>query len=123
MALGDQFPTELVNTTDFAIERPGFNANWSDDVGVPTSILSGVSAIVVPQGGSLLTRDVSGQEVATQELAILPPNIISIPEEKDRATWTDVFGVRQDREVVSVQRLSGIDGYESVVLSLGHRTA
>lgn len=128
MALGDEFPFELANTSDFTVVRPNFSDDYGDETGTPATVVENVSAIVVPTlqsgvgGGSVLTREVGIEELSERQYAILPPTIAALPREKDVASWTDVFGARQDQEVISSQRLSGIDGYESVILILGHRT-
>ena len=122
MALGDCFPSELINTTDLEITRPTFSDEWSDETGTPTVVGTGLSAIVVPSRLAL-TREVDAEETTQLSDVILDP--ITAPAgimEKDVVRWTDFYGTITDAEVQEIERISGVDGLEAVVLKVGRRT-
>ena len=122
MALGDCFPTELINTTDLEITRPTFSEDYSDETGTPAVIGTGLSAIVVPSRLAF-TREVDAEETTQLSDVILDP--ITAPAGilvKDVVSWTDFYGVITDAEVQEIERISGVDGLEAVVLKVGRRS-
>ncbi len=122
MALGDCFPTELINTTDLSIERFAYSDDYSDESGTPTVIGSGLSAIVVPSRLAF-TREVDAEETTRLADVILDP--ITAPadiQQKDVVEWTDFYGTITDAEVQEIERVSGVDGLEFIVLKVGRRS-
>lgn len=122
MALGDCFPTELINTTDLSIRRATFDDEWSDETAAAELVLGqNLSAIVVP-ARRVLTRDVDLEEDTRLADVILSP--LEAPagiQQKDIVRWTDFYGEITDAEVEEIERVSGVDGLESVVLRVGRR--
>ncbi len=122
MALGDCFPTDLVNTTDLSITRYTVSDEWSDEADSGTSIATGLSAIALPNR-RIFVRDVDSEEDVRQGDVILDPRTAPAGiQTKDVVRWTDFYGETTDAEVQEVQRFSGIDGLESVVLKVGRRS-
>ena len=122
MALGDCYPVELVNTKDLSISRFAVSDEWSDEAGSPTVLASGLSAIVIPNRRAF-TRDVDSEEDTRLADVILDPRTAPAGiQTKDVVRWTDFYGEITDAEVQEIQRFSGIDGLESIVLKVGRRS-
>ncbi len=119
MALGDCFPTELVNTTDLSITRFAVTDDYSDESGATTVIGTALSAIVIPNRRAF-TRDVDSEEDTRLADVILDPRTAPADiQTKDVVRWTDFYGLTDDAEVQEIQRFSGIDGLESITLKVG----
>lgn len=124
MALGDCFPTDLVNVDDFTITRPTSTGRWGDDSsGTPATILGPVDAIVIRKTD--LIRGVDGEELSLQADAYLDPTTPGLADvrQKDRAAWSDFVGASSNEEVQVVEPSSGVDGLEHVRIRLGRRIA
>ena len=123
MALGDCFPAELINTTNLKILRHTFSDDYSDET-TTTAITIGenLEAIVVPVRLAF-TREVDAEATTRLADVILRPDKapanIAI---KDFVQWTDFYGTITDAEVQEIERVSGVDGLESIVLKVGRRS-
>ena len=123
MALGDEFPTSLINTTDLKILRHAFSDDWSDEsTSTATTIGENLEAIVVPSR-RVFTREVSAEETSRLSDVILRPD--TAPADiriKDHVQWTDFYGAITDAEVQEIERVSGVPGLESIILKVGRRS-
>lgn len=123
MALGDCYPDDLVNTVNLSITRYAVSDDWSDETDAGTVLASGLSAVVIPNK-RVFTRDVDSEEDVRLADVILDPRTAPADiRTKDAVAWTDFYGAIGDAEVQEVQRFSGIDGMESIVLKVGRRSA
>ena len=122
MALGDCFPTELINTTNLSITRFASTTEWGDEDGTTTVIGTSLSAIVVPTR-KVFVRDVDAeQDIRLADVILSPLEAPADIRVKDVVAWTDFYGAIADAEVQEIERVSGVDGLESVVLRVGRRT-
>ena len=122
MALGDCFPEELINTTDLEITRPDITDDWGDEDAAATVIGTGLEAIVVP-ARRVLVREVDAEEIPRLADVILRPTAPAGIQLKDVVTWTDFYGAVEESEVQEIERISGVDGLEAIVLRVGRRSA
>lgn len=123
MALGDCFPTELINTIDLRIERPTFSDDYSDEVGTLALIGENLPAITVPSR-RVFTRDVNSESDTQLTDVIMSPLVApSDIRQKDLVSWTprDFGPAVADAEVEEIEYVSGVDGLESVILKVGRR--
>lgn len=123
MALGDCFPTELINTIDLRIERPTFSDDYSDEAGTLALIGENLPAITVPSR-QVFTRDVNSESDTQLTDVILSPLVApSDIRQKDLVSWTprDFGPAVADAEIEEIEYVSGVDGLESVVLKVGRR--
>ena len=122
MALGDCFPTQLVNTTDLVITRFAVSDEWSDETDSGTVLASALAAIVVPNKRAFVREVDSEEDVRLADVILDPRTAPADIRTKDAVRWSDFYGAVSDAEVQEVQRFSGIDGLESIVLKVGRRS-
>lgn len=124
MALGDCFPTELINTIDLRIERVSFSDDYADEIpGSRTVIGENLPAITVPSR-KVFTRDVDSESDTQLTDVILSPLVAPAGiQQKDLVSWTprDFGPAVADAEVEEIEYVSGVDGLESVILKVGRR--
>lgn len=121
-ALGDCFPAEFINTTDLQITRSSFVDDYGDETGSPTVIVSGLSAIVVPNKDRFAQQPGFEESVRVADIILDPVTATSITIlQKDLVTWSDFFGTVTEAHVEEIRRVSGVPGLESVTLIVGRR--
>ncbi len=123
MALGDCFPAELINTTNLKILRHTFSDDYSDEsTTTAATIGENLEAIVVPSRRAF-TREVDAEEDTRLSDVILRPDKAPAGiQTKDHVQWTDFYGTITDAEVQEIERVSGVDGLESIILKVGRRS-
>ena len=121
MALGDCFPSDLVNTTDLSITRYPLTNDYADETGSTTVVATGLSAIVVPVEERFV-RELDSEEPALIARVLLDP--LTAPagiQQRDVVQWSDFYGSIVDAQVEEIERVSGVDGLEHLSLLVGRR--
>jgi hypothetical protein len=117
MSLRDaNFPTSLINTTDFLIERATSRGSYGDE-GPLAVIFSELSGIVERQSSLLRT---TSNETITVVAEVWLQGVIAV-QEHDFASWTDDHGTVLRNEVVQIDRLSH-PGLTHTHMRIGRRT-
>ncbi len=124
MALGECFPTELINTLNLKIERVSFSDDYGDEI-PSTRVIIGenLPAIVVPCRRVFIRVVDSESDTQLSDVVMSPLVAPADIRQKDLVTWTPrTFGPQVvDAEVEEIEYISGVDGLESVVLKVGRR--
>ncbi len=124
MALGECFPTELINTIDLKIERVTFSDDWTDEVPGSRQVLGeNLPAITVPSREVFLREVTSESNTQLTDVTLSPLVAPSDIQQKDLVSWTpSSFGPAVvDAEVEEIEYVSGVDGLEHVLLRVGRR--
>lgn len=120
---GEDFPTDLINTTNLRFERPVPSTLWGDDASA-AQIAGPIEAIVELK--QELVRRLDGEEaVVSADIIMRPdtPNALSI-RQKDRAFWTMTpGGAYADEEVLVVEPWSGVAGLEHIRVRIVRRVS